>query len=73
MVLPIRGHLDSIKRSLVGDYYIGRGSRQRSLGKNLLCNDYKVAVYGGTEAIRQFQSKLDTDQELQAHLWTTRA
>ena len=28
-VLPIRGHLDDIKRMLVGDYYIGRGSRQR--------------------------------------------
>ena len=28
LVVPIRGHLDSIKRLLRGDVYIGRGSRQ---------------------------------------------
>ena len=33
LVLSVRGHLDSIKRLLKGDLYIGRGSRQRSLGK----------------------------------------
>ena len=26
MVVPVRGHLDSIKRLLMGDRYIGRGS-----------------------------------------------
>ena len=31
LVVPVRGHLDSIKRLLRGDVYIGRGSRQRSL------------------------------------------
>ena len=31
MVVPVRGHLDSIKRLLKGDRYIGRGSRQWSL------------------------------------------
>ena len=29
LVVPIRGDLDSIKRLLRGDMYIGRGSRQR--------------------------------------------
>ena len=27
LIVPIRGHLDSIKRLLKGDVYIGRGSR----------------------------------------------
>ena len=31
MVLPIRAHLDRVKRLLKGDLHIGRGSRQRSL------------------------------------------
>ena len=36
LVVPIRGHLDSIKTLLRGDVYIGRGSRQRSLAKRPL-------------------------------------
>ena len=43
MVLQIRAHLDSVKRLLSGDLYIGRGSRQRSLGKSRQCNTFKVA------------------------------
>ena len=34
MLLPVRGSLDSIRRLLKGDLHIGRGSRQRSLGKS---------------------------------------
>ena len=41
MVLPIRGHLDSIGRMMVGDYYIGRGCRQRGLSQSLFCNDFE--------------------------------
>ena len=44
MVLPIRGCLDDIKRVMVGDFYKGRGCRQRGLGKSEFCNDFKVAV-----------------------------
>ena len=33
LVVPVRGHSDSIKRLLRGDVYIGRGSRQRSLAQ----------------------------------------
>ena len=32
MVVPVRGHLDSIKRLLKGDRYIGRGSRHNHPG-----------------------------------------
>ena len=37
LVVPVRGHLDSMKRLLRGDVYIGRGSRQRSLPKSRYC------------------------------------
>ena len=70
MVLPIREHLDEVKRLLVGDYYIGRGCRQRGLGRSIFCNDFKVAVYGRQEAINRFAHKLSTDAELRARLWT---
>ena len=44
----------------------GRGGLERSL----YCNDYKVAVYGRSEAIRHFECKLATDECLQERLWT---
>ena len=40
LVVPVRGHMDSIKRLLRGDVYIGRGSRQRSLPKSRYCNTF---------------------------------
>ena len=44
LIVPIRGHLDSIKRLLKGDIYIGRGSRQRSLPKSRYCNTFKCVT-----------------------------
>ena len=31
MVVPGRGYLDVIRRMMIGDYYVGRGCRQRNL------------------------------------------
>ena len=70
MVLPIRGHLDSIGRMMVGDYYIGRGCRQRGLSQSLFCNDFKVSVFGRDTAIEKFSMKLLTDTSLRDRLWT---
>ena len=70
MVLPIREHLDVVKRLVLGDYFFGRGSRQRGLGRSTFCNDFKVAVYGRQEAINRFAYKLSTDAELRGRLWT---
>ena len=70
LVLPVRGHLDSIKRSLKGDLYIGRGSRQRSLGKSKCCNTCKVSQYGRSMAISRFRETLLADKELHGSLWT---
>ena len=44
MVVPVRGYLDDIRRMMVGDYYIGRGSRERNLRRSIYANEYKVAV-----------------------------
>ena len=64
LVLPVRGHLDSIKRPLKGDLYIGRGSRQRSLGKSRYCNTYKVSQYGRPMAISKFRETMLADKGL---------
>ena len=62
MVLPIRGCLDSVKRLLKGDLYIGRGSRQRSLAKSRYCNTFKVSEVGREMAIDKFRESLLQDQ-----------
>ena len=61
LVVPIRGHLDSIKRLLRGDVYIGRGSRQRSLPKSRCCNTFKVSQVGRSLAISSFREALLAD------------
>ena len=67
MVLPISGHLDSIARMMVGDYYIGRGSRQRALGQSPFCNDFKVSVYG-REMATEGSKKLQYDTSTGSHV-----
>ena len=70
MVLPIRAHLDSIKRLMVGDFYIGRGSRERGLTKSVFCNTHEVSTVGRERAIELFDKDLSADQNLLDQLWT---
>ena len=70
LVVPIRGHLDSIKRLLRRDVYIGRGSRQRSLPKSRYCNTFKVSQVGLSVAISSFREALRADPVLLNSLWT---
>ena len=70
MVLPIRRCLDSVKRLLKGDLYIGRGSRQRSLSKSRYFNTFKVSEVGREMAIDKFRETLLHDQTLYRSLWT---
>ena len=70
LVVPVRGHLDSIKRLLRGDVYIGRGSRQRSLPKSRYCNTFKVSQVGRSVAISSFREALRADPALRNSLWT---
>ena len=69
MVLPCRGHLDSIKQLMLGDLNIGRGSRQRSLKKSLWCNPFKVSEHGRDLAVSKFDHHLRTNQDLNDALW----
>ena len=70
MVIPIRAHLDSVKRLLKGDVHIGRGSRQRDLPKSRYCNNYKVSEVGPDAAIAGFRDAFLQDKILYASLWT---
>ena len=53
-----------------GDFYIGRGSKQRSLKRSTFANDFKVSVFGREIAIAKFREKMATDVLLQSTLWT---
>ena len=70
MVLPIRGHLDAVRRLLKRDFHVGRGCRQRGLRRSLYANDYKVSEFGRHTAIERFAEKLSRDSELQENLHT---
>ena len=47
-----------------GDYYIGRGSRERNLKASVFGNPFKVAVYGRAGAIRRYEAMLRKDDDL---------
>ena len=69
-ILPVRGCLEEVKRLMRGDFYIGRGSKQRSLKRSTFANDFKVSVFGREIAIAKFREKMATDVLLQSTLWT---
>ena len=70
MVFPIRAHLDLFKRLMIGDHFLGRGSRQRGIAKSVFCNTHKVSVVGRNRAIQLFESDLSEDRNLLERLWT---
>ena len=70
VVLTIRANLDAIKRLMIGDYYIGRGSRQRELSKSIFCNTQKVSAVGRERAIQLFEKDLSGNSKLCERLWT---
>ena len=70
MVLPVRANLDAIKRFMIGDCYIGRGSRQRGLSKSIFCNTHKVSCSSKRKGDPDVQKDLSTNSELCERLWT---
>ena len=70
MVVPIRGHLDSVKRLIKGDTYTGRGKRQRGLAERRCCNPFKGAVCGRAGAMSGFGRLLLNDSALRSRLWS---
>ena len=69
MVAPTRGHLDSIGKLMRGDFYTGRGSRQRKIERSEFCNNVKVAEVGRTRAISSFRDALHEDSSLLRTIW----
>ena len=70
LILPTRGCLEDVRALMKGDYYIGRGCRQRNLSRSVFCNNYKVAVHGREAAITLFERYLKNSPLLMGQLWT---
>ena len=70
LVLPTRGCLGEVRVPMKGDYYIGRGCRQRNLPRSPFCNNYKVAIHGREAAITLFEKHLRNSPHLMGRLWT---
>ena len=51
LVVPTRAHLDGVRRLMRGDFYIGRGCKQRNLQRSPFANPYKVSVLGAEAAV----------------------
>ena len=64
LIMPMRVHLDSIKRMMQSDFHISTGSRQRNVKKSDECNQYKVESHGSDQAIVKFEEHLKSDQGL---------
>ena len=69
-ILPVRGHLDSIKCLMKGDLYIGRGCRQRGVSCSQFANPYKVPKFGRSRSIELFSTFLQDNAQLRSALWT---
>ena len=54
---------------MVGDLYIGRGCKQRSLLRSAFANPYKVSTYGRTRAVAMFREHLESDLDLRNSVW----
>ena len=54
----MRTSLELVRSLKRGDLHIGRGARQRGLGRSRWCNDHKVSLHGRTTAIAKFSEKL---------------
>ena len=70
LVVPTREHVDLVKRLMVGDTYIGRGSRQRNLPKSRFSNIYKVSQHGWSSAITQFRLHFERTQDFRGSINT---
>ena len=68
-VVPIRDCLEEIRRMMLGDFYVGRGCRQRNLGGELVTT-LRHPVHGRERAISHFAQKPKGDAALRSRLWT---
>ena len=66
--LPTRADLETVKRMMKGDTYIGRGCRQRGLTRSVFGNPYKLCDYGRSRAVAKYRQLLDDSLELSGQL-----
>ena len=64
LIMPMRVHLDSIKRMMQSDFHIGTGLRQRNLKKSGECNQFKVESHRRDQDNVKFEEHLKSDQGL---------
>ena len=64
LIIPMRRHLDSMKRMMQSDFHIGTGSRQWNLKKSGDCEQFRVESHGSDQAIVKFEEHLKSDQGL---------
>ena len=63
------GFFDDTKRFMLGDLYIGRGSKQRNVTRSRFCNPYNVVHYGSNQAVSPFTQYLDDDISSRSEVW----
>ena len=63
-IVPVRGYVELVRKFMQGDYYIGRGSRERNLKPSVFGNPFKVAVHGRAGAIRRYEDMLRKNDDL---------
>ena len=63
-IVPVRGCVEVVRKFMQGDYYIGRGSRERNLKPSVFGNPFKVAVHGRAGAIRRYEDMLRKNDDL---------
>ena len=63
-IVPERGCVELVRKFMQGDYYIGRGSRERNLEPSVFGNPFKVAVHGRIGAIRRYEDMLRKNDDL---------
>ena len=68
LVLPTRADLETVKRMMKGDTYIGRGCRQRGLTRSVFGNPYKLCDYGRSQAVAKYRQLLDDSPDLSSQL-----
>ena len=65
---PTRADLETVKRMMKGDTYIGRGCKQRGLTRSVFGNPYTLCDYGRTQAVAKYRQLLDDSPELSSQL-----
>ena len=68
LVVPVRGHLDAIRRMLWGDLYISLGSRQRNLPCSTCGNPYELSVHDRRTAIELFSQDLSRSANFKSQI-----